>query len=100
MNSNMETRDILCAVSLMPILLIYALTEIKRAWKILKRGEPSLNLALQARIWLLRLIKGNEVADEYRTNLLMDTNAMQVRGVYSLVEGLPLLIGSAILVGS
>ncbi len=96
----MESRDIFFAICLMPILLVYGVVELKRGWEILQLGKPSLNLALQARIWLLRLIRGNKIAEEYRTDLLIDTRAMQVRGTYSLVEGLILLIGSAILVYS
>jgi hypothetical protein len=94
----MESRNIFLAICLMPILLIYSVIEIRRGWKILKQGEPSLNLALQARVWLLGLIRGSKAADEYRSSLLMDKNAMQVRGVYSLIGGGVSLIGSAILI--
>lgn len=82
----------------MPILVVYAITELRRGWKVLKYGEPSLNIALQARIWLLGLIQGKTAADRYRMSLLTDSNTMAKRGVYSLVEGLILLMGCIILI--
>lgn len=93
----MGFRDTLPIICLMPILLIYAVAELRRGWSILKYGQPSLNIALQVRIWLLDILRGSKVADEYRTALLLDEKAMTTRGIYSLVEGLIILIGSAIL---
>lgn len=93
----MKPPSILDIICFMPLIVIYAVVELRRSWKILKRGEVSLNPALQIRIWLLRLFRGSEVAEAYRTKLLMDTDTMKVRGVYSLAVGMILLIGSAIL---
>ena len=96
--SNMKPPNILDIICFMPLIVMYAVVELKRSWKILKHGEASLNPALQIRIWLLRLFRGSKVAHDYRTALLTDTDTMKVRGVYSLVGGLILLIGSMILV--
>lgn len=95
---SMKVREALPIICLMPILVIYSIAELRRGWRILKRGEFSLNPTLQTRIWLLKKIRGNEIADEYRKGLLMDKNGMRLSGVYSLVGSLILLIGSAILI--
>lgn len=94
----MKPPDIIDIVCFMPVILIYAVVELKRGWKMLRHGEYSLNPALQARIWLMKMIRGNQFAEDYQKSLLTDKDAMRLRGIYSLVGSLILLIGSVILI--
>jgi hypothetical protein len=94
----MDSRELVPIICLMPVLLIYSVSELRRGWKILKYGEYSLNPALQARIWLLKRLRGDKFANEYQASLLEDTNTMRLRGIYSLIGSLILMIGSAILI--
>jgi hypothetical protein len=96
----MKSPDVIDVICFMPIIVIYAFVELKRGWSILRHGEYSINPALQARIWLLRHLRGDDFANEYRRNILIDHDAMRQRGVYSLVGAAILLIGSAILIVS
>jgi len=94
----MKPSDLLTVFCFMPILLVYSLIELKRGWEILKHGKYSLNPTIRTRIWLLRHLRGDKMADEYRKNILADNQGMELRGFYSFAGGLIMLVGSVILI--
>jgi len=83
-------------IVLLPVVLLYGVLELMRGWKILARGEPSLNVALQIRIWILRLVLGSRESDAYKDRLLSDPRTMRLRGVYSLAAGILCIAGSVL----
>jgi hypothetical protein len=92
----MDTCQTLWLIILLPIFLVYGLVEIRRGWKILFYKEYSLNLALKARSWLIRLLRGVKAAEEYEIHLKSDSAAMKLRGINSIIGGVVCLIGCVI----
>lgn len=72
---------------LSPLFFVYGLNELKRGWKILVEGEKSLNIAVQTRIWLWRLIYGDREAEKYEKRFKANNDLMKREGIYSLVGG-------------
>ena len=83
----MDTYQLVWLIILTPIFFLYGLKELHRGWKILKHGEFSLNLAIQMRIWLIRLISGAEAAQQYENHLKNDFETMRMMGIYSIIGG-------------
>jgi hypothetical protein len=92
----MDAVERVWMIILLPVLAIYAVIELRRAWKILHENTPSLNYALQIRKWLIGLFKGHDVADGYQASLFNDPKVMKTKGIYSLLEGVLLLLVCAV----
>lgn len=80
----------------MPLMFISAVVELKRAWRILKYGEESLNTTLKLRIWLIGVFRGANAAREYRENIEKDKSSMKLRGWYGILYGIICLAGCVV----
>ena len=84
----MDTYQLVWLIILTPIFFLYGLRELHRGWKILKHEELSLNLAVQVRIWLIGLVRGDEPAKQYEINIKSNVDTMRKMGIYSIIGGI------------
>ena len=84
----MSQRQTIWLIALIPILSVYAILEIWRAWRIIKKGETRLNLAFTARLFLIEVIHGREASRQYKDRLMASNQSMRLSGWFSLVGGL------------
>ena len=69
----MDTYQANWTFCILPILIIYAMVEIRRRWRVLRYKEPSLHLNQHVSIAMVRLLRGAEAADQtYR--VMMDNS--------------------------
>ena len=80
-----EELDLVCFI---PIMLVYSALEVKRGWQILIKNEDSYNLAVQARLFLIKTFFGEERENWYEEFLRSNVGYMKLRGYYSLIGGL------------
>lgn len=92
----MDTFQAAWIVILSPVFFIYGINELRRGWKILRHGEQSLNIAIQIRLWLIRLIYGDVKAHQYEMQFKNNLKTMQREGFYSFIGGLIALAVSII----
>jgi hypothetical protein len=69
-------------------MFLYGVIELRRGWMILKYKKYTLNLAIQIRLRLIRLLRGQEESQYYRNKLLNNPDGMRIRGTYSLLGGI------------
>ena len=80
------------ASCLVPILMIYAIFEIRRGWRVLRHKEPSLASNQRMYVGIVRFLKGNWAADKNYERLIKDVDQMRFYAWSSLVGGFFTLI--------
>ncbi|MCP4141008.1 MAG: hypothetical protein GY755_12100 [Chloroflexi bacterium] len=62
----MDTHQIVWILISVPIMTIYAILELIRGWKIIVYKEPSLNVALQIQIWIVKIFRNRKSSEAYK----------------------------------
>jgi len=80
------------ALCLMPALVVLAIAEIRRGWGVLRHGEFTLPPNEKMYIRLVRLLKGDEFADQAYKNTLNKPDVMVYYARMSVIGGVVTLI--------
>jgi len=80
------------AFCLIPALVLLAIAEIRRGWGVLRRGEHNLPLNEKMYIELVRLLKGDESADQAYKNTLNKPDVMTYYARMSVIGGVVVLV--------
>jgi hypothetical protein len=63
--------QIFWACILIPLFITDAILQLKRGWKILKYDDYSLHWVVKFRIWLYKILQGEETSNRYYFDLIM-----------------------------
>jgi hypothetical protein len=88
----MNTIKVIWLVILIPLMLMYAINEIRRGWNIIKYNQKSLNFALLLRVKLIEIFRGKDFANQFQERLLSDTKEMKSLAFNSIFGGILLLL--------
>jgi hypothetical protein len=99
-----NTYQICWAIITIPILSAYAVIEFKRSIEILKYNRFSFFIVQRIRIWLIRIILGQDQATQYAEKMITDQDRMRklaMWGTYQvIIAALVIIFFSLVLVNS
>jgi len=88
----MDSYQVKVASCLLPALIIYAIAEIHRGWRVIRYKELSLSPNQRMYVGIVRLIKGDEAADRAYTYSMNKPDDMAFGAWTSFIGGIFTLI--------